>query len=83
MQEHLVDVGADLRVRGQQPEIGVQARGARVVVAGAQMGIALQPRLPGRISLAPQQQRQLGVGLQPEHAVDDLRADLLAAAPPS
>ncbi len=56
VQEHLVDVGAQLGVGGQQAEVGVQARGARVVVAGAEVRVALQPRLSGRISLAPQQQ---------------------------
>src|SRR6185436_7051679 len=32
--EDLRDVGAYLLVRGQQAEVGVQARGARVVIAG-------------------------------------------------
>ena len=74
VQEYLVDVGAHFGVRGQQPEIGVHACGAGMVVAGAQVRVALQPRLPVRIPLAPQQQRQLGVRLQSEHTVDDLRA---------
>ena len=69
--------------RGQQPEVGVQPRGARMVVAGAEMRVRLQAERPARVLLAAQQQRELGVRLQSEHAVDDLRARLLAAARPS
>ena len=38
--EQVGDVGADLLVRGEQAEIGIEARGERIVVAGAQMDVA-------------------------------------------
>ena len=38
--EHLRDVVGDFRVAGEQAEVGVEARGARMVVAGAQMQVA-------------------------------------------
>jgi hypothetical protein len=46
VQEYLVDVGADLGVAGEQSEIGVLPRRARMVVAGPQVCIRLQLRFP-------------------------------------
>ena len=66
-----------VRVGGQQAEVGVQARRARVVVAGAQVRVGHEPRAAARVALAADQQRELRVRLQPEHAVDDLRAGAL------
>jgi hypothetical protein len=40
--EDLGHVGADLFVGGEEAEVGVEARRARVVVAGAQVHIAAQ-----------------------------------------
>ena len=60
LQEQLVHVGADLVVAGEQAVVGVGARGARVVVAGAEVAVAADA--PG---LAAHDQRQLGVGLPP------------------
>ena len=77
VQEDLLDVRADLRMRSKQPEIGVGARRARMIVAGSEMCIRLQPRPPRRVLLPAQQQGELGVRLQAEYAVDDLRARLL------
>ena len=37
--EHVRDIGADLLVGREQPEVGVEARGRRVVVAGADMHV--------------------------------------------
>ena len=77
MEKDLLDVGADLGMRSKQPEISVGARRARMIVAGSEMCIRLQPRPARRVLLPAQQQRELGVRLQAEYAVDDLRARLL------
>ena len=77
VQEHVVDVGAERGIGRQQPEIGVEARRARMVVAGAEVRVGPQAHAPARIGLAPDHERQLGVRLEAEHAVDDLRAGVL------
>ena len=64
-------------VAGQQPEVLVQAGGRGVVVAGADVGVAAQA-----VGLVTHDERALGVGLQPDDAVDDVDAGLLAAAWP-
>ena len=71
------DVGAERGIGGQEPEVGVQARRARVVVAGAEVRVGPQPHASARVALPADQQRELGVRLQAEHAVDDLGAGLL------
>ena len=53
-----------------------------MVVAGAQMAVALKLRLAGGIFLPPQQQCELGVGLEPEDAIDDLRPRLFESLGP-
>ena len=83
MREDVVDVAADLAVGGQQAEIGIQPGRARVIVARAQMGIGHEHGLAADATLATEYQRELGVGLQAEHAVDHLRAGVLELAPPS
>ena len=72
LQEDLVDVLRQNRVGAEQAVVGVQARRARVVVAGAEVHVALQPR-----ALATHDQRHLAVGLVADHAVDDMRAGFL------
>ena len=72
-----------VRVGGEQPEVGVEPRRARMVVAGAQMRVRTQPRPALGVALAAQQQRELGVRLEAEHAVDDLRARAARASRPS
>jgi hypothetical protein len=81
VQEHLVDVVAELGIGGEQPEVGVLERRARVVVAGAEVRVGHDARAR-RGRLAPQDQRHLRVGLEAEHAVDDLRALALEPAGP-
>ena len=44
--EHLLHVGGELRVGREVAQVGVQARRARVVVAGGQVGIAHQAAGP-------------------------------------
>ena len=75
--EQLAEVRADLGVAGQEPEVLVQPGGGRVVVAGADVGVAAQT-----VRLVPDDERALGVGLQAHDAVDDVDAGLLQAAWP-
>ena len=74
LQEQLVHVMADLVVAGEQPVVGVQARGARMVVAGAQVAVAADAA-----GLAAHDQRELGVGLVAHHPVHDVGAGFLQA----
>ena len=48
-----------------------------MVITGAEMHIRNEPRRPLRVALAPQEERELGVRFQSEHAVDHLRAGVL------
>ena len=70
--EHVGDVGADLLVDGEQAEVGVQARGRGVVVAGADVHVVAHP-----VALAAHDEHALGVGLHRGLAVDDVHARLL------
>jgi hypothetical protein len=74
LQEDLVHVEADGLVRGQQPVVGVGARRAPVVVAGAQVAVAADA-----IALAPHDQRHLRVRLVADDAVHHVRAGFLQA----
>ena len=62
---------------GQQPEVHVQPRGLRVVVAGPDVDVAAQPG-----ALAADDERGLGVRLEPDQAVDDVGAGALQLARP-
>ena len=70
-------VGGDLRVGGEQREVGVDARGLGVVVAGAQVGVAAQHAM-----LLADDQAGLTVGLEAVEAVHDVRPGLLELAGP-
>ena len=61
----------------EEAEIGVNARGARMIIAGAEMDILAEP-----VGIAPNDQERLAVRLQSDHAVDDMRARFLQAARP-
>ena len=50
VQEHFVDVGADRGVGGEQAEVGVEARRARMVVAGAEVRVGHEARTRPRAS---------------------------------
>ena len=58
--EQLRQVGADRVVAGQQSEVGIQARGARVIVAGADMRVAAQP-----VVILTHHQDHFAVSLEP------------------
>ena len=75
--KHFVHVAADFGVGGEQAEVLVEAGGARVVVAGAQVGIALQA-----VVFAAQHQGKLGVGLVADDAVDDVGTDFFELGGP-
>jgi hypothetical protein len=62
--EQVRGVGADRRVTAQQPQIGVDPRRCGIVVAGAQMHLAPQP-----ITLAPHDERDLGVRFQADQPI--------------
>ena len=64
----------ELGVGGEVADVGVQARGLRVVVAGRQVRVARSSR---RACLAARDEQQLGVRLQPDDAVHHLRAHRL------
>ena len=75
--EEVGDVGRDLRVGGEQPDVLVDPRRGRVVVAGADVDVALE-----RVAFAPDHERRLGVDLQIREAVDHVDARLLERASP-
>ena len=75
--EQVGDVGADVRVGGEEADVLVEARGRRVVVAGADVRVAPQP-----VALAADDERRLRVDLQIGEAVDDVHARLLERTRP-
>ena len=75
--EQVGDVRAELGPAGQQPEVDVQPRGLRVVVAGPDVDVAAQPG-----PLAADDERGLGVRLEPDQAVDDVGARPAPACAP-
>ena len=62
-------VAAEVGVGGEEAEVGVDARGDRMVIAGAEMGVGAHQG-----ALAADDKRELGVGLQLHEAIDDLDA---------
>jgi hypothetical protein len=72
--EQLVRVLADVLVCRHQAEIGVDARGDLVIVAGRQVHVAAQLAL-----FAAHDQQHFGVGLVADHAIHDLHAGFLQA----
>ncbi len=65
------------RVAGEQAEIGVLARGLRIVVAGAHVAVAGEA-----VRLLTNDERELAVRLQPDNAVDDVYAGAFELARP-
>jgi hypothetical protein len=61
----------------KQAEVGVEAGGLRVVVAGAEVGVA-----PQAVGLLPDDHAALAVGLVADEAEDDVHAGLLELAGP-
>ena len=69
--EQLGDVVAELVVDREHAEVLVENRGLGVVVAGADVAVAADA-----VGLLAHDEQDLGVGLQPDEAVHDVRAGL-------
>ena len=79
LQEDGVHVAADVDICRHQSVVGVDAAGAQVVVASAEMDVVLQLASVGAISLAAHDQHHFCVGLVAHHTIDHVGADLLQA----
>ena len=75
--EEVGDVGGDLLVGGEDPEVLVEASRRRVVVPGADVGVATQ-----RVALAADDERHLRVDLEIGEPVRDVDARLLELSRP-
>ena len=76
--EHPRRVAADDRIRGEVGQIGIDARGHRMIIAGAGVDVGRQAA-----ALAAHHHRQLGVGLQFDESVDHLHAGAFEVARPA
>src|SRR6516162_7439198 len=63
------DVACECWIAREEPDIGIQSGGARVVIPRPNMRVTAEP---GR--LLTHDQRRLGMRLQPAHPEDDMRA---------
>ena len=70
MNKDIFNIGGQQAIGRQVAPVGVQARSARVVVSGRQMSVALE-----LASFPAGDQHHLGMGLQPDHAIQHLCAD--------
>src|SRR5262245_42587927 len=70
--EQLRDVFAEIFVGGEESQVGVNAGGDRVVIAGAEVHVAAQ-----LVLLLAHDESDLGVSLQTDKAVDDVDAGFL------
>ena len=75
--EEVGEVGAEVGIGGEQPDVFVEVRGLRVVVAGADVAVA-----PDAVGFLAHDEQHLGVGLQPDEAVDHVHARLFEDAGP-
>ena len=78
VEDHVHALG-DLRIAGEQAQVGVEARRDGVVVAGAEMAVAARDA----VFVAADQHGQLAVGLEADDAVKDLHAGVFHAARPA
>ncbi len=78
VEDHVHPLG-DLRIAGEQAEVGVEAGGDGVVVAGAEVAVAAGDA----VFVAADQHGQLAVGLEADDAVEDLHAGVFHAARPA
>ena len=70
--EEVGDIRRDLLIRGEEPEVLVDPRVDRVVVAGADVRIAPKP-----VRVTPDDERRLRVDLHVRESVDDVHSRLL------
>ena len=78
VEDHVHPLG-NLRIAGQQAQVGVEAGGDGVVVAGAQVAVAAGDA----VFVAAHQHGQLAVGLEADDAVKDLHTGVFHAARPA
>ena len=78
VEDHVHALG-DLRIAGEYAEVGVEARGDGVVVAGAEVAVAAGYA----IFVAAHKQGELAVGLETDDAVKHLYAGVFHAARPA
>ena len=71
------DFLGDFRIRREQTEVGVDARGARMIIAGAEMDVVTE-----MIGIAAHDEERFAVRLQTDDAVNDMRARFLELARP-
>src|ERR1019366_10064520 len=69
----------DLRVAGQQAQVGIKACGNRVVISSAEMAVAACLS----VLVAANQQSELAMGLESNNAVKDLDTGVFHAARPA
>ena len=75
--EELRHVGAEFAAAREEAQIGVEARGLLVVVAGAEVHVA-----PNAVFFLPHDHQRLGVHFLAGESVDDVRARALQAPRP-
>ena len=78
VEDHVHALG-DLRIAGQQTQVGIKPRRAGVVIAGAQVAVAARHA----VFVVADQHGQLAMGLQPHHAVENLHAGVFHGAGPA
>ena len=71
-------VAPDRRIGGEKRNVGVDARGDGMIIAGAEVAVGDQ-----RAAFSPHHHRQFGVGLQFDEAEHDLRAGAFEIARPA
>ena len=75
--EQLGELGTELGIGGEQPEVLVERGGLRVVVAGADVAVATDA-----VVLLTHDEEDLGVGLEADEAVHHVHARLFEHARP-
>jgi hypothetical protein len=76
--EYFADVVGDFFIAGQQAEIGIEASGTRVIVAGAEVGIANEAAF-----FAADDEQGLGVSFVADHAINHMGADFFQFGGPT
>ena len=75
--EQLPGIAPRLGIGGEERQVGIDARGHRVIIAGAKVAVGAIA-----IALAPHHHRNLGVGLPVDKAIDHLNPGALQLARP-
>ena len=78
VEDHVHALG-DLRIAGEQAQVGVEARGDGVVVAGAEVAVAAGDA----VLVAADEQGEFAMGLEADDAMKDLDAGVFHGARPA